>query len=179
MRPAPNVCFGVNGYAINHRSGDQAFQCPAQVLGDMRYMVLHKQTQSSSVIMSRPGLSLASRLMRWISVPTAHWLPAGELVMRLRMNSVEPTSSPAGTRPTDTRGGRSLESRDVSSSPARRARAESADERNNVRATGLLVPVGPALPLDRRVPREGSRRPCLPAEYPCGKPCSGPGARPE
>ena len=63
----------------------------------MRYMVEHGHVIESRQKTTLSGFSLASRLTRLISVPTAHWLPGGASVIVFRMNSVEPSMSAACT----------------------------------------------------------------------------------
>src|SRR6266550_4047358 len=63
--------------------------------GEMRNMVVQRQPESSSVITFFPSdaNSLPMRLTRWISVPTANMVPAGEFRISFSKPSVDPIPS--------------------------------------------------------------------------------------
>ena len=69
----------------------------ARWAASIRNMVEHGQTRGSSETTVLSGVSLSSRLTRWISVPTPITDPAGASATARMMKSVEPTRSAAST----------------------------------------------------------------------------------
>src|ERR1700757_4816202 len=67
----------------------------ARCCGEIRYIVVHRHPESSSVTTCLPSGAkcFASRLTRWISVPTAKLEPSGAFSTTSIMRSVEPIAS--------------------------------------------------------------------------------------